>query len=317
MLPVQSLGRSGITTTALGVGGHLGLLQDSQDPARRRDEAVRTVRRAVELGVRYFDTSPMYGAGESEEHLGAGLAALDAQTRAGLTVSTKVGTHPDRPHRYGADDVRWCYDNSRRLLGPIDIVFVHDPESDADMDIILGPGGALEVIEDLRAAGEIRAVGLGNRTHRWQRRIIDAGRADIILPSYDYHPIRQSMGPLLDHAAAAGVGVVNGSPYQAGLLAGIDLEAAAKTRGDGADIQRARQIYAWCAERDIEVGALAVQFSLRDPRVGATLVGPRTVAELEANIRHATAPLADEVWADLEAFLAVLEPAPEPGGEAL
>ena len=67
MLPVQPLGRSGITTTTLGVGGHLGLLHDSDDPARRRDEAVRTVRRAVERGVRYFDTSPMYGAGESEE----------------------------------------------------------------------------------------------------------------------------------------------------------------------------------------------------------------------------------------------------------
>ena len=85
-------------------------------------------------------------------------------------------------------------------------------------------------------------------------------------------------------AAAAGVVVVNGSPYQSGLLAGIDLDAAAANGSP--DIERARRIYAWCAERDIEVGAVAVQFSMRDPRIGATLVGPRTVAEIEENVRH-------------------------------
>ena len=100
----------------------------------------------------------------------AGLfAALDGEMRAQLTVSTKVSTHPDRPHAYGTDDVRWCYENSRQILGPIDIVFVHDPSSDTDMDVIMGPGGALEVLEEL-PRGEIRAIGLGNRTHRWQRR---------------------------------------------------------------------------------------------------------------------------------------------------
>ena len=316
MLSIKPLGNTGIETTNLGVGGHLGLLNDSDDPARRQDEGIRTVQRAVERGVRYFDTSPMYGAGEAEKHLGAGLATLDAEVRAGLTVSTKVGTHPDRRHHYGADDVRWCYDNSREMLGPIDIVFVHDPQSDADMDVIMGPGGALEVLEGLRADGEIRAIGLGNRNHRWQRQIIDSGRADIILPSYDYHPIRQSMAPLLDHAAAAGVTVVNGSPYQAGLLAGIDLDALLR-RQDDADVERARQIYAWCAECGVEVGAMAVQFSMRQPRIGATLVGPRTAAELEDNIRHATTEIAAAVWEAFGVFLRDLQPGPAPGGEVL
>ena len=316
MVSIKPLGNTGIETTNLGVGGHLGLLNDSDDPARRQDEGIRTVQRAVERGVRYFDTSPMYGACEAEKHLGAGLATLDAEVRAGLTVSTKVGTHPDRRHHYGADDVRWCYDNSREILGPIDIVFVHDPQSDADMDVIMGPGGALEVLEGLHADGEIRAIGLGNRNHRWQRQIIDSGRADIILPSYDYHPIRQSMAPLLDHAAAAGVTVVNGSPYQAGLLAGIDLDALPR-RQDDVDVERARQIYAWCAERGVEVGAMAVQFSMRQPLIGATLVGPRTVAELEDNIRHATAEIGDDTWAAFEVFLRDLQPAPATGGEVL
>ena len=316
-LAKRTLGCSGVEVTVLGVGGHIGLLWDDNDPVRRRDEAIRLVQRAVALGIRYFDTSPAYGACESEEHLGAALATLDAETRSSLTISTKVGSHPDRLYRFGADDVRWCYENSRRLLGPIDILLVHDPQSDEHMQTIMGPEGGLEVLETLRDGGEVRAIGLGNRSHSRQRTFIDSGRADVMLPSYDFHPIRQSLRPLLDQAAGAGVGVINGSPYEAGLLAGIDLdgEATRARFGDSPDLERARQIYRWSAERGVEVGALAVQWSIRDRRIGATLVGPRTVAEFEANVRHATTAVPETIWQELADFIDQLRPPPEPGGE--
>ncbi len=300
----------------LGTGGAaLGMLLEDDDSQRRRGAAVAAVQRAVELGVRYFDTSPAYGGSLAERHLGAGLAALDPVIRAEIVVSTKVGTHPQRRGGYGAEDIRWSYENSREILGPIDIVFVHDPRSDEDMDTILAPGGAFEVLEELKAGGQIRALGLGVRRHRYLRRAIESGRADVILPSYDYHPIRQSLEPLLAVAAGAGVGVVNGSPYQAGLLAGIDLSAPVRRPSDG-DLARARQIYAWCAAREVEVGALAVQFSLRQGRISSTLTGPRTVAEVEDSIRHATASIGEAIWEELADFLSTLQPPPVPGGEA-
>ncbi|MDP6982383.1 MAG: aldo/keto reductase [Candidatus Latescibacteria bacterium] len=316
-LPLKTLGRTGIQTTTLGIGGYLGLLVDDDDPHRAIDAASAAVQRATELGVRYFDTSPAYGGGVAEKHLGAGLASLDPTLRQQLTISTKVGTHPQRLNHYLLDDVRWCYDQSRHLLGDIDIVFVHDPGSDDDMDTIMRPGGAFEFLEGLREQGEIRGIGLGNRTHRWLRRVIDSGRADLILPSYDYHPIRQSVIRLLEHAAAADVGVVNGSPYLGGLLAGIDVEEAARHRSPGdVDFERARQIYAWCQMQGVEVGAIAVQYSLRQPLIGATLVGPRTAKEVEDNVRHATAEIGEQVWEELDRFIATLQPPPAAGGEA-
>ena len=88
-------------------------------------------------------------------------------------------------------------------------------------------------------------------------------------------------------------------------------------RQDDADVERARQIYAWCAACGVEVGAIAVQFSMRQPRIGATLVGPRTAAELEDNIRHATTEIAAAVWEAFGVFLRDLQPGPAPGGEVL
>ena len=318
MLDRQTLGRTGTEVTNLGVGGFLGLLLEPEaTPAQCEEAGVEAVRRAVDLGVRYFDTSPAYGNGLSERHLAAGLAALHPEVRSGLTVSTKVGTHPERRYAYGADDVRWCFEGSREQLGAIDVVLVHDPASDEHIDTILGPGGAFDALEELKEAGEIRAIGIGVRQHRFLRRAMDSGRVDVILPSYDYHLIRRSAAPLLDEAEAAGVGVINGSPYQSGMLAGVDLDQeASRWRPGHPDLARARRIAAWCAERGLEVGAVAVQFSLREPRIDATLVGPRTAAEVESCLRHATAGLPEGIWEELEDFLAELEPPPEPGGEA-
>lgn len=315
-LQTRPLGHTGVTVTELGVGGYIGnLTDDDASDTQCQDAAIAAVQRAIKLGVRYFDTSPAYG--NAERYLGAALATLDAQVRDSLTISTKVGTHPERRQQYGADDIRWSWDRSHDLLGRIDILFVHDPGQDAHVDTILGSGGAFDVLEELKAAGTIRGLGLGVRTHRFLTRVIESGRADVILPSYDYHPIRASLSPVLDAARAADVAVVNGSPYQAGLLAGIDLAEAARRRPPGdVDMARAQAIAAWCEQRDLDVGAVAVQYSLQESRIAATLVGPRTIDEVESGVRHATTPLPESTWDELAEFLRDLQPSPAPGGEA-
>jgi len=315
-LAMAALGRTGVPVSNLGVGGYLGSLRDPE----ASDEqciaaAIAAVRRAVDLGVRYFDTSPGYG--EAERRLGHGLRALSPAQRDRLTVSTKVGTHPERRQEYGRDAVRWSFERSGELLGRIDVVYVHDPTDDEHMDRILGGGGAFEALAELRSQGVIRALGLGVRRHRFLRRAVDDGRCDAILPSYDYHPLRTTAAPVLAHAAASRVGVANASPYNAGLLAGIDLdEAAARRAPRDADLARAQQLWTWCRERDVDLGVLAVQHNLRCPDIDTVLVGPRTVDEVEGCVRHATTALPDGIWEELGSFVGNLEPAAAPGGEA-
>src|SRR3990172_6964889 len=71
-----------------------------------------------------------------------------------------------------------------------------------------------------------------------------------------------------------------------------------------------------CQEREVDLGVLGMQFSLRNEIIAATIAGPRTVGELEDNYRYATTPVPAEVWEELVGFLATLEPA-TPGGETL
>ena len=319
-LPTTTLGTTGISLTAVGVGGWLGELEDPEaTDAQRVEAAIATVQRAVELGVHYFDSSPAYGRtpGGAERWLGIGLQTLSAEHRAGLTISTKVGTDAERSHQYDADSIRWSLERSlkRLQLDKVDIIHVHDPGTDEQMDEILAPGGAFEALEALKEEGVIRALGLGVRNHRFLRRAIESGRIDSILPSYDYHPIRTSVLPILELAAGRGVGVANGSPYAAGLLA-MDPDIAVGRRwADDEDLELARQLWRWCGEREIELGALAMQYSMRCARIDATLVGPRTADEVEANVRHATTEIPEEAWVELEELRASMGQ-PAPGGEA-
>jgi D-threo-aldose 1-dehydrogenase len=319
-LPRRRLGRTGLEVSALGVGGWLGRLDDpAAGAAAQEAAAIQAVRRAVELGVTYFDTSPAYGAGAAERHLGLGLRELAPAVRATLRLATKTGTHPDRLHQYDADATRWTVDHSLGLLftDHIDVLLVHDPRSDDDMDQVMQPGGALEALEALKAQGVVGAIGLGVRTHRFLRRAVGSDRFDVILTPYDYTPLRASAAGLIDAAAARDVGVINGSPYAAGLLAGADPDVAASRRSPLApgDLERARVLWRWCRERNLDLGALAMQFSVRNPHLAVTLAGPRTAAEVEGNVRHALAPLPESTWQELERLLAGLPPA-APGGEA-
>ena len=317
----RRLGRAGFEVSVLGIGGWLGRLEEPHfTRADRERAAIDAVRRAVELGVTYFDTSPAYGPDcEAERHLGLGLKALSAAERGRLRISTKTGTHPERRHRYDADSTRWTVDRSLATLfsDHLDLILIHDPRDETDMDAALAPGGALETLEALKEEGVIGAIGLGVRTHRFLRRAIESDRFDVILTPYDYTLLRTSARPVIELAAARNDGVINGSPYAAGLLAGIDPDEAARRRTplSPEDLDRARRLWRWCRDRELDLGALAMQYGLRHPDIAATLAGPRTAEEVEANVRHATSAIPESVWPDLDAFLTTLGP-PSPGGEA-
>ena len=118
-LPIRRLGRTEIRARALGLGcAYFGAGYHTD-----RD-AIDGVRRAIELGIDYVDTSPAYG--ESERRVGL---ALEGGYRNKIYLQTKTGTHPSRRQDYTAEGTRWSVENSLRLLKTdyFDSVLIHDP----------------------------------------------------------------------------------------------------------------------------------------------------------------------------------------------
>ena len=318
-LPRRRLGRLDLELTVLGLGGaSLGLVRDRETGAEERGEiATAAVCRAVELGINYIDTSPLYQQGVAERSLGIALGSLSAAERASIHVSTKVGTRPGMEGRYDRDSVLASLEQSREALGQeyLAIVFVHDPKWEEHVEAVLRPGGAADTILELKREGRVGALGLGVRTHRWQRRCIADGRFDAVLLPYDYSLARDSARPLIELAQTHGVGVVSASPYLRGLLAGPDPAVQARHGAqEPQDVAAAAAIHAWCGQRGLDVGALAVQFSTRHHGIASTLVGSRDGAEIAASYRHATSSLGDGVWREFAAATANF-PAAAPGGE--
>lgn len=149
-LPTRTLGKTGATVTALGLGGVCWNLLD--DDA----EAVRIVHRAIDLGITYLDTASGYK--DSERKLGLALKDRD---RDGLFVATKC-------IQRSGDDVKKEIAQSFEDLGvdTIDLIQLHAvDQQEGLLTNTLKSDGALRVIEEYQKAGKIRFVGLTGHTY--------------------------------------------------------------------------------------------------------------------------------------------------------
>jgi aryl-alcohol dehydrogenase-like predicted oxidoreductase len=294
----RRLGRTGLEVPALSLGG-AGIGGSYGEVPER--ESIATVLYALERGIRYIDTSPLYG--DSERRLGL---ALEGVPRSDYLLSTKTGTHPDRRGDYSWEGTLWSVENSLRLLKTdhIDLLLVHDPRDAADMETIFGPRGAIEALEHLKAQGVIGAIGLGQRDHAWHRRAILSGRVDAILTYNDYHPLRITAltDGLVTLARQHDVGVLNGSPFAHGLLNGEDPRTRTTMQQPAPDVEKASRLYDWCRDNGVAMPAVALQFCLRQPLIDTTLTGAKTVAELKQNLDAIEEPLSEEVWTELESL---------------
>ena len=291
----RRLGRTNLQPTRLALGAaHMGGMVH----AITIPEVRATLQRMYDLGVRYLDTSPLYG--NSQENLGKAMEGMDLPE---LLISTKVGTHASRPHSYTAEDLRWSLDDSSRLLGreKLDLVLIHDPVT---MEPVFAAGDGFDTLEALRDEGRLEAIGLGVRDLDFHRQAIDAGRVDAILTYADYSLVRQTAAPLIRHAKANGVGVILGSPQLQGLLAHGDPMIALKVRPNLADlyppedIQRAREWWAWCRERQVELRHLNMRFVLANEDIDVVLTGAASAYEMEINVREATSAIPADIWAE-------------------
>ena len=261
--------------------------------ADRTDEnAIKSIRCALDYGINYLDSSTGYG--ESERRIGL---ALQGGLRDKVYLQTKMGTNPQRPQDYTAAGTRWSVENSVRLMKTeyLDAVLIHDP---SDIAVPLAPGNALDELLKMKQEGLVRHVGLGCRSHAFHKRAIETGKLDIVLTYLDYTLLDQSAGKTtLPLAKRHDVGIVLASVLGcwSGTLAG----------GEPKDSPRAHAMWVWCRQRGVNLRHLALQFALAAPIDGIVLVGPGTPAHVDEVCRETLTPVPPEVWRDFRAEFGV------------
>ena len=322
---LKQVGTTRLRVTRLGLGGApLGGLSSEVENQVARD----TVVQGYDLGIRYFDTAPLYGRGNSETFTGRVLADLP---RDSFVLSSKVGrvlnpisSQPGTDIHLGLPPYEPVFDFSRdgvlrsleeslkRLgLDRMDIAYIHDPDDHYQQAI----DEAFPTLAELRSQGVVGAIGAG--MNQWQAlaRFARDGDFDCFLLAGRYTLLDHSgLEELLPLCQQRSISLVLGGPYNSGILASdLQSETTYFYRETPPDVlDRARQIKAVCDRHAVPLKAAALQFGLAHPAVAATIPGPRSPAEVEENVRMVGHQIPADLWAELKTARLIPDDAPEP-----
>lgn len=310
-MPRLALGHSGLTVTRMmfGAAPIAGLFA----PVTEAD-ARATLEAAWTAGIRAFDTAPHYGAGLSEQRLGAFLAG---QPRAEYVLSTKVGRllaadggdedaagfhgvpSRRRIRDYSRDGVLASLEASLTRLGTdrVDVALIHDPDDHARQAL----DQAYPALAQLRSEGVIGAVGVGMNQAPLLEWFVARADLDCVLVAGRYSLLDTRAGEsLLPACLDRDVAVLVGGVFNGGILADPGPGATFDYQPAPAElIDRARRLQAACAEYGLPLPAVALRFVLRHPAVTAAVVGARTPAEVAQDTGYLGAEIPGELWARL------------------
>jgi D-threo-aldose 1-dehydrogenase len=332
------LGPSDVKVTRLGFGTAPigGLYTPVLD-----DAAIAMVDHAWRIGVRYFDTAPLYGYGNAERRVGAGLSD---RPRDGFAISTKVGrlvvptdrlapdADVDRQERDGEEDAfyrgtppgaRLIFDFSydgvmrsieeslQRLgLERIDILFIHDPDDHWQAAI----DGAYPALHRLREQGVVRAIGAAMDQAQMLVRFAREGEFDAFLVAGRYTLLDQvGLEELLPVCRDKGIGVVIGGVMNSGILADPRPGSPFNySPADAAWLGRAQRLKAVCDRHGVSLKAAAVQFVLAHPAVTTIVAGVRRPEHLDEYPMLMREPIPLDLWDEFRAEGLLPKEAPTP-----
>ena len=304
-LEIRRLGRTEMKPRALGLGcGYLG------NPQKPDQEAIATIREAIERKINFIDTSPEYNL--SEHRVGL---ALNGGWREKVYLQTKVGSHPKFLRNFSKKATIWSLENSFRKLRTeyVDSVLIHGPRYDIEAPL----GHCLDVLQNWKIKGRIGHIGIGVRQHEFHQRAIETGVIDIVLSFLDYTLLSQSIiKTTIPLALKKDIGIILASPLNGSLLAGSEpkINDIQKDQNsilppslvggptDPTVLPYAHKMWKWCKNHGVNIRDLAIQFALNAPVEGngIVLTGPANPKEFEEVYKSATTNIPVSVWNNFE-----------------
>ncbi len=305
----RKLGNTGmeVSEIAFGGGNNGGIL--FRPPPAVRLEAVR---HALELGINWFDSAPAYGDGQSEENLGWALKELGANPH----VSTKVSIPASEMGDLKGGALRSAERSLARLgRSSVDVLQIHHPitlkrgtrRNSISVEDVLGPGGVLDALRELKAQGHVRFfgfTGLGEteaihalvrsgqlNTVQVYYNLLNPSAGEAVPAGFSAQDYRQ----LIPLAVSQGMGVLAIRTLAGGALAGqARVGSAGHTLSPGSeypvDQKRAEVVRQALLEEPNTLPEVAMRFVLANPQVSTVLVGFAALEHIDQAVRLSGTP---------------------------
>jgi D-threo-aldose 1-dehydrogenase len=337
-LAMRTLGKSGVRLNQMGMGG--AALGDLFNKVTDGD-AEATLQSAWDQGIRYYDTAPWYGRGQSEHRFGR---FLYRQPRGEFILSTKIGRvlkaprHPesfqagfwtgglhfDHVFDYSYDAVMRAFEDSLQRLGMnrIDLLIIHDLDywhhtNEPKVAAFLAQlsTGGFRALEELRSAGVIKAIGAGINELGFMPRFLDLFDMDFFLCALRYslmeHDVLDTEFPYCQRRE---VGIVVGGAFSSGITATGPVIGAKYNYADATPevMEKVRRIQAVCERHGVPLPAAALQFPLGHPIVTSVIPGGFRPEHVAQNIEHMRRPIPADLWAELKQEKLIRTDAPVP-----
>ncbi|MBV2144917.1 aldo/keto reductase [Falsochrobactrum sp. TDYN1] len=331
----RKIASTGLEVTALGIGSApLGGLYADVPSA----QALEMLDAAWDLGIRYFDTAPMYGLTRSEHLVGQVLRERDGShvlsTKVGRLMTTeragrKLPPEPPKnpldpgwwnglPFRevfdYSYDGVMRSFDDSQQRLGMtrLDILYVHDVGRVTHADLheyhwsALTKGGGFRALQELKEAGDIKGFGLG--VNEWEaiRDALEETDLDVCMLAGRYSLLDRDAGEtFLSLAERRDVSLVLAGVYNSGILA-APKSGHKKFNYADADpkiVARVEALRGVCEDYGVPLAAAAIRFPVRHPAATCIVIGAKTATHLRQNVEWFDTDLPEAIWDDLDTAL--------------
>jgi len=298
----RSLGRTGVKVSPL----CLGCMNFGW--GTEEAESIQIIDRAIDAGINFLDTADVYGQGASETITGKAIKNKRDAVVLATKVHGKMGEEPNDQGNSRLHIMRGCEDSLRRLgVDHIDLYQIHRPQSGIPID------ETLRAMDDLVKQGKVRYIGTSTFAawqlleSLWQSEKWGLNRFVCDQPPYNLLD-RRIERELLPMAQTYGFGIIPWSPLAGGFLTGKYKRQEQSPQGSRYENGKFRNgdpvpetvwdvvegVEQIAREKACAMDALALSWCLSNPVVTSPIIGPRTMEQLEDNLKALEVTVTDE-----------------------
>ena len=249
----------------------------------------------------FIDTSRNYGMGRSEKLIGNVFKSLGGKPN-DIILATKID-RDTATNILDRDATLKSFEQSIKALETekIDILHLHDPEHCKDLNDITCKGGALDTLFQLKEEGSVTLVGLAMGKVEMMYDLIQKWPFDVMINHNRFTLLNRQADKLFNLAKKKGIKIFNAAPFCGGILAKgtqetnrlVYQEVSEKKLKPVFDLEKI------CLKYNIPLGAAALQFSMKDPRISSTIVGITKKSRIDQIVEWSNFEISEDAWTEI------------------